>query len=335
LNKEEGESMTSHELKDSELLRRFLLGELNAVEAEALEERLLREDELFDLAEAIEGDLLAATYSRSELSPVERGRVLRRLAASPRGQARLALARDLTRLARQPEPAEGTLVPFPPRPLAVRIAAMAAGLVLLIGGLWLSRQTAVPEKGRLARQEAPVVRTTPPRTSSPSVPGAQAPHRPEDQTAHVERGPASPATEEPAITPPPTAAAPDQVAEEHTILPAVIQLAYISGTRGAGGSSEVYRISAEAQKIEIQLPISEEDQEEFTSFKVTLTQAKREILSTDDAPVDMIENSPFVILSTQASELQDGRYEIELRGVSPEGDSELIGERQIEIRRHP
>ena len=65
-------------------------------EADRLEQRLLAEDELFELAEAVEADLLAAA-DRGELTPAERERVQQRLAASPRGRERLALARVLER----------------------------------------------------------------------------------------------------------------------------------------------------------------------------------------------------------------------------------------------
>src|ERR1700710_2428723 len=92
-----------HDPTDDELLRGYLLGELPEEEAERLERRLLAEDDLFELSEALEADLLAAC-ARGELDATERERVLRRLASSPSGRERLALARALNAPAGRPAP---------------------------------------------------------------------------------------------------------------------------------------------------------------------------------------------------------------------------------------
>jgi len=126
---------------DDELLRSYLLGELNGDEADALERRLLLEDDLFELSEAIEADLLAE-YAQGGLAPAERERVQRRLASSPQGRERLLLARSLSRLAEEAPKAE--VLPFAPhaatpsrRPMP-RWLALAAGLLVAAGLAWLA-----------------------------------------------------------------------------------------------------------------------------------------------------------------------------------------------------
>ncbi len=99
---------------DDELLRSYLLGELPEEEADRLEQRLLAEDELFELSEAVEADLLAAC-ARGELAPAERERVQQRLASSPRGRERLALAHALNTLAGSSGRAAAPVVLFPRR----------------------------------------------------------------------------------------------------------------------------------------------------------------------------------------------------------------------------
>lgn len=79
-------------------LRSYLLGKLPDPQAAELEELILKDDELFDLVEGLEAELLA-TAMRGELAPAERERVLRRLASSPEGRERSALARSLNTLA--------------------------------------------------------------------------------------------------------------------------------------------------------------------------------------------------------------------------------------------
>jgi hypothetical protein len=124
---------------DDELLRSYLLGDLPDDEADRLEGRLLAEDELFELAEAVEAELLAAG-ARGELAEGERERVLLRLASSPRGRERLALARSLLSAARDPQ-APAAVLPFqrraaaPARP-ALRWAALAAALLAAAGLSW-------------------------------------------------------------------------------------------------------------------------------------------------------------------------------------------------------
>ncbi|MFL6232912.1 MAG: anti-sigma factor family protein [Thermoanaerobaculia bacterium] len=119
---------------DDELLRSYLLGRLPEDKADRLEKRLLAEDDLFELSEAVEADLLA-DYAQGGLAPAERERVQRRLASSPQGRERLMLARSLSKLAgRDPRAA----LPFARRPVAprrpsLRWAALAAGLVLTAG----------------------------------------------------------------------------------------------------------------------------------------------------------------------------------------------------------
>lgn len=135
--------MRSDDMKDHEILRRFLLGDLDAEQADELEQRLLQEEDLFDLAEAVEADLLDAA-ARGALSSAERGRVLRRLAASPEGRARLALARGLISIGhRTKASAEVLAFQLLERPW-LRAAAVAASLLVVPAGLWLGMQTLEP-----------------------------------------------------------------------------------------------------------------------------------------------------------------------------------------------
>jgi hypothetical protein len=137
-------------MKDHEILKQYLLGTLDEEQADNLEQRLLLESDLFELAEAVEGDLLAAA-ARRELAPAERGRVLRRLASSPQGRARYALVRGLVSHRKEKVSAEILAFQLLSRP-GFRAAAMAASLAFVAGGLWLASQTAMPLGHMIARQ---------------------------------------------------------------------------------------------------------------------------------------------------------------------------------------
>jgi len=141
-------------MRDDEILRQYLLGTLNEEQVDEIERRLLADGELFELAEAVEGDLLAAA-ARGDLSPAERGRVLRRLAASPAGRDRLALARGLASLGREPVSAEVVVFQLLRRP-GVPAAAMAASLAFVAGGLWVATQFPILVPGTRHEIRSPV-----------------------------------------------------------------------------------------------------------------------------------------------------------------------------------
>ena len=152
---------------DDELLRSYLLGALPEQEADRLEQRLLAEDELFELSEAVEADLLAAC-ARGELAPAERERVQQRLASSPRGRERLALAHALNTLAGSPGRAAAPVLPFPraAMPNAFRWAALAAALLAVAGLSWFAMER--PHGG----EAPPWVAQERPAPASPRAPEA-------------------------------------------------------------------------------------------------------------------------------------------------------------------
>jgi hypothetical protein len=155
---------------DDELLRSYLLGRLPEEEADGLEARLLQDDELFLLAEAVEADLLAAA-DRGELAPEERERVLRRLASSPQGRSRLALAHALNQEAgpAQAEKRQAVVVPFRPRVAAMRWAALAAAVVAAAGLSWysLSNQNGGGSAPQVVQERPAPAHPVEPRTTPP------------------------------------------------------------------------------------------------------------------------------------------------------------------------
>jgi len=138
-------------MDDPVFLRSYLLNELTDEKRDAVEQRLLADDDFFELVEAVEGDLLVDCANGS-LSPQEHARVMRGLASSPRGRARLTTSRELAIVTRERRIAPARLIPFPAqlpptRRPAVRFAAMAAMLVAVAGGVLLSRHTVIPGGG--------------------------------------------------------------------------------------------------------------------------------------------------------------------------------------------
>jgi hypothetical protein len=283
---------------DDELLRSYLLGELPEPEADRLEQRLLAEDELFDLLEALEAELLAAS-SRGELAPAERERVFRRLASSPEGRERLALAHSLNILADRPA---GHVVPFrrresPPKPVLQWAALAAAGLLAASGLFWFTQQT------QHGGDSAPVVARERPAPASPApVPPATlerkepAPQAPPDRLAREDEGiPAKPS--EP--------------------VKAVLALA-LTTLRGTGEETEQLHLPSNAEVAELQIDL--EGLEDAGPFHALVrSKDKGTVWEKSGLKPQKLDWGTALVLDVPAQHLAAGFYEIAVTsGADPE-----------------
>jgi hypothetical protein len=157
-------------MSDDELVRRYLLGDLPGDEEEALETRLLFEDDLNELAEAVEAEILE-DFSCGELTPAQRDRVARYLGVSEEGRLRLAVVRGVTAI---PAPV-GRVLPFRPvLPAADKLRALAAMLIMAVGaGIIAGIQVWPPKPAEKTGPESSgprIVQTTPTPTPAPVLP---------------------------------------------------------------------------------------------------------------------------------------------------------------------
>jgi len=308
------------EMKDDEILKSYLLGGLDEEQADDLERRLLEDGDLFELAEAVEGDLLAAA-AHGDLSPAERGRVLRRLAASPEGRTRLALARALTSLSREKVPAEVLAFRLLARPGA-RAAAVAASLAIAAGGFWLATQTVMPGPGTGANMIARGLPAQPVPARQEVRPEPAAP--PLDRIAGQTPAPATPPSMKEGIAPRQEPAGRPEPA------PLLLQLA-LTTVRSAGGDIPRLEIPPETRQVEIQLPLS--PGEPSTSFAAILRNAstQEEIRREERIGAREVDGRRVIAFSLPSTDLDPGIYEIEVRGIGgPEGD-DLLGRPMFEV----
>jgi hypothetical protein len=280
----------NREPQDDELLRSYLLGDLPEEDAERLERRLLAEDDLFDLAEAVEGDLLAS-LSRGELAPAEGERVLRKLASSPLGRERLALARSLNTVADETAQHEKVL-PFARRapafpPPAIHWIALAASLVMMTGLGWFAWQhrTQAPEAAARVSAQTPAPKPPPAPAPSPTP-------RPANPLAAETPRPAVPST-------------------------AVVMISLMS-TRGAEAEPvEQLRLSPGTARAEIQIDAGELD--ETKSFSVVIRKEQETIWQQSELRITHLKWGPALVADVPARSLATGRYEV---AVTPTGESE-------------
>ena len=290
---------------DDELLRSYLLGELQEPEAEDLEARLLADDDLFDLLESLEADLLDAA-SRGELAPAEMERVLRRLASSPEGRERLALARSLHTLANEAAP---NVVPFRPRPKpAFQWAALAAaGLLAATGLFWFTQQN--PQGGDFA---PPIVT----ESTAPASPVGPVPQEPVPPVASAPEAPEPSPAPDRLVRPEEGAAI--QQAEP---VKAVFALA-LTALRGAE-ETETFRLASNAEVAEIQVDL--EGLEDSGTFQAAVrSKDKGTIWEKRGLKAQRLDWGTALVLDIPAERLTPGRYEIAVTaGSEPEMTQEL------------
>lgn len=301
---------------DDELVRSYLMGELPEPEADRLEERLLVEDELFDLMEALEAELLAAC-SRDELGPAERERVLSRLASSPQGRERLALAKALNMVADGlSKEAPAPVLPFhrraaPPKAVFQWAALAAAGLLMVAGLSWFSRQT--PQAG----SSGPLAAHERPAPASPVAPAPQGKPIPPASNAQTLR--------EPQRTPERVAEKQEAPAKRSAPVKAVFALSLMT-LRGAEEIEELH-LPPGADIAELQIDL--EGLEDSESFRAAVRSKDKgtvwEQSGLKSRPLDW--TTAALVLDIPAGRLVPGRYEVAVRiGTKPE---EMTQEFQI------
>ncbi|HEX3552635.1 MAG TPA: hypothetical protein VIA62_05355 [Thermoanaerobaculia bacterium] len=296
----------NREPQDDELLRSYLLGDLPEEDADRLEGRLLADDDLFDLAEAVEADLLAA-LDRGELAPAEGERVRRRLASSPRGQGRLAFARSLNALAGETA-GDRKVLPFPRRapafpPPAIRWIALAASLVMLIGLGWFAWQHRTLAPGTTSAVAA--------KTPAPLAPPQAATPRPANPVA--------------AQTPTASVPGATRQAPQPAVAPAVLTLSFVTSRGAETEAVPQLRLSPGTRMAEIQ--IDAEGLDAARSFGVVVrSKGRGTVMEKKGLALRALDWGQALVLHVPAARLPAGRYEV---AVTPQGGSEVAKDFEV------
>lgn len=292
-------------MRDDELLRKYLLGDLPEEESEAVERRLLQEDDLSELSEAVESEILEA-YANGELSPERRARVERFLSSSPSGRLRLAVLSGLATLAAEPAvPSNVLQFPRPDlsRPLH-RFAAIAAMLAIAAASFLL-----VPIRPDLPDQRAvaPVI----PQPPAQRLPGPG--HTPTQETP----GPILIA-ETPQPTPSPI---PSFV---------VIQLA-LSALRDEGQETPAFDVPTD-EIASLQIQLRERDKN-YSSYQVILKDGLDEESRRWEAlQPTATDGEQVLVVEIPAGQLQEGRYTATIQGITSEGDVTNLAFPEFQVR---
>jgi len=293
-------------MSDDELVRQYLLGDLPGDQTEALEERLLADDGLFELAEALDAEILE-DYAQGELTPAQRDRVERYLAASPEGRLRLAVIRGLADIG-DIAPAAGKLLPFSrpvadlarPRVRFAAIAAIAAMLVMALAALWLVTRVPAPPGSKVANRLPVTPVVTPPVEPVPHPPA------PPDRPA------TSPTVPAPAPAP--------------VVFVATLALSNLRGEE----EIPAFDFPADTGIVELRLTLPAGDAG-YPSYRVVLNNAAGGVV-TESEGLRAAHGSGRLTLRVDAGRLAAGRYSLAVQGVTAEGDSEDLAFPEFEVR---
>jgi hypothetical protein len=314
---------------------RYLLGDLPEQAQVEIEDRAFQDKQYLQSIVAVEDDLIDE-YARGELSDSERRRFEQRFLSSQERRRKVEFARalaivttELARPERESFPARAPAASGRPGALAaflrglnpaVGFALAASVLLILIGGSWL-----FVENLRLRSELAELGREQESREQRRQALEQQLAEeraRADETAARLERerGQELARQLERAVGESTTRPAP----------PAIASLALLPGVSRSGGARSKLVIPQATGQARLQIGIEPED--EYSRFSVELrAQAGQQVWAEDNLRPRAIRGGRVVVLNLPANILQNGKYELVLKGVTGERSFEEIGYYYFEV----
>jgi hypothetical protein len=277
---------------DEQLIARYLLGDLPEEQQRQLEEQYFTDETCFELLLAVEDELFS-DYAQGKLSPSERAQFERRFLTSSEGRQRLAFAETVAR----------AIVPKKPNRLRFALAATVVLAVSGAGWLFIKYKNLNSQVAQLQAEQQNWQR----RQQDWQQQLAQQRQHNDELTKRFQQG-------EKLI-----ARLQDELARQ--VGPAIVSFVLPSGSvRGINEPRQV-PIPLRASSVRLQL----EGEGEYTSYRVQLrTAAGQEVWDKSGLPARSTAEGPVVIINLPARVLSPGDYELELRGVTAQGDVDVI-----------
>lgn len=292
---------------DDELLRLYLLGELETEEEDRLEARLIQDHELFERAEAVEADLLEE-YAHGVLSTSQRSRLQRHLATSAASRSQLAMVRTLGKAADE-KLAPVLTGPWWKKELSspwFRTLAAAMLAIAVLAGWFDYRTTRLQNQIEVMASQV-----------MPPIPG--------------QRGDELP-------PPPPPTPVIDHDAEriaevKPTPEPVVVQLLQLAVAALRGPEEvEVLSIEPETDRVDFQLSLLPGD-DAYPAYQIVIRNSAtgEELIRRDDLRSRKTGSETVLLLSMNAKEIPAGAYEATVKGLPSRGDPEDLGFPQFQV----
>ncbi|MBL8114744.1 MAG: hypothetical protein JNK60_17820 [Acidobacteria bacterium] len=321
-----------------EFVRRFLLGLLPEKEAETLREQLFGQPSMVEEIAAHEDDLIDA-YSRGELLGAEKDAFDALYLAHPEKRRRVVVSRALLEAARSQAAPGGArlstpsgVAEVPPAVAALRAeiaAEEARGNVAVFPG---GRSRILPALTGLAAAAALVLAalTTLQRSRlEERLSAAESLHsqkvallerQVKEQTAAALRAETARVAAEAAL------AARDAATSATPIAKAVKRAVFTLAMDLVRGEGEPRRLTLPSDVDEVQLKLEVDGNEPYKLFYVTLRSASgRQVFSRGRLSGERVSGNRLVTLNLRQEVLPEGRYELQLQGLTESGKAEDIG----------
>lgn len=297
--------------------RRFLLGEMSAIEREKLEEDFITNEHLFDELCVVEDELIES-YVRGTLSPAEKLKFEASFLTTPKRRERIAFAREM--FDKLPAAAVSKISETVNTPVSVwdsiaaffrtpvfAFSALAAILLLVFGGWFLLRN---PNRAPEIVQEIKPTPTVAPQ-NSPIVANSNSTDLPIVANSNERENVNKP----PAIT-----ANQNKLPPEVKPKPIFATLVLVAGAVRANGKMNLLNLPKDVAGANLQLKLESQDYKFY----------RAEIVDPDGNRVFQsgklnLSNSK-INLSVPAAKLRSGDYIIKLSGQNPAGENESVAD---------
>lgn len=297
-------------MRDDELLRRFLLGELTGEDEAVLEARLIQDGDLFERAEAMEADLLEE-YAHGGLSAGQRAHLESHLASSPATRSQLAMVRGLGKAADGSLPERRILTgPWGRKELSqpwMRALAAAAMIAIAVPSVWLATKTGhLPARVEQQAHETPAPAATPIPRPTPTPTPTPTPDVEIAQTPAPEPSPEPTPEIQPAAW--------------------ILDIALSSTLRSAGEVLEKELPPADTQRAEIHLSLPE-SYADHGSYEVTLSRFGEPVAHGRGLEL----RGRTLVLPADPQKLQEGTYLLEIDGLAADGTPIPLIEQELDL----
>lgn len=313
---------------------RYLFGELANAERDEFEERLFLDQDMSLLVDNVENDLIDE-YVRGELEFDEKRRFEQKFLISESRRERVRLAKVLQTKVFNEKPLQAApkvsfwqpLANFFRVPNSVWVGSLAVVLLMIaLGGLWLSRPAEnsqivkIDDNQNVSNQ--PIKQISP--QISPSLIGnssnskTMANIEPSANTAPEKPKPAPLKKQDgkepkPESAPQKPSAAPPMPEQRR-----IFAFSLLPTLRN--GENPVLNIPPNTPIV--RLRVVHRNQEEFIKYRVEIRNSDGDTIWSQEIPVSRKKSSQPLILNVESDTLKPDTYELELLGVTPEGQFE-------------
>lgn len=313
---------------DEKLMVQYLLGQLPEEEQARLEERAFTDQECMQEFLAVERDLIDE-FVRGELSEAERRQFETHFLTSPERRQRVRFAKGLTQLgsesaakvaAARPAPAsarvswmDSLLAALRGPRLAFKFSLAALIVAVVLGGLWLitensRRRSQLAQRG--AQERGPEQANANAATETPVE------QRPKQGNTEVAAQP----TSTPAVRPQPQKESTGRPPPE----PLIATLVLPPGTTRSSENLPQLIIPRGARRAQLQVGLRREDAYQLYNVEVR-TAGGTEIWSRKNLRARATGGALSLNLLLPANLLNTGKYELALKGVTRQGNTEDVG----------